>query len=124
MKTVRLFTFLIVAILVFSAWTPAPVFAKAETATLSIGADNVSMSVVPAAGKQAKVVITNNTGGAIYITLTGTRTYNFVAAKEGKNVFMIDKGRYSVTIRASACSGVVTKKKYEGGNLGVYFCRK
>jgi len=123
MKTVRLFIFLIVATLIFSVWTPATVFAKAETATLSIGVENVSVSVVPAAAKQAKVVITNNTGGVIYITLTGTRNYYFAAAKQGKNTFMIDKGRYSVTIRASACGGVVTKKKYEGGNLGSYICR-
>jgi hypothetical protein len=123
MKTVRFFTFLVVAILVFSAWTPAPAYAKSETTTVSMGADTVASNVVSSAAKQAKVTITNNTGGIIYITLTGTRSYYFVASKEGKNVFMIDKGRYSVTLRTSACSGVITKKKFEGGNLGSFICR-
>jgi hypothetical protein len=123
MKTVRLVTFLVVAVLIFSAWTPAPVFAKSETAPLSIGTGAVSTNVVSATAKQVKLVVTNNTGGVIYITLTGTRSYYFAAAKQGKNVFMIDKGRYEVILRTSACKGVVTKKRYEGGNLGSYICR-
>jgi hypothetical protein len=124
MKTVRLFTFLIVAILVFSAWTPSPVLAKADAVTATIGADSVSASVDVVAAKLVKLTITNNTGGTIYITLVGPRSYSFAATKQGKNIFMIEKGKYTATIRASACGGKLTKKVNGGGSLGTIVCRR
>jgi hypothetical protein len=124
MKTVRLITFFIVAILVCSAWTPFPVLAKADAATATIGAGSVSSNVDLAVAKQVKLTITNNTGGAIYITLSGPRFYSFAATKQGKNTFMIDKGKYTATIRASACGGVLTKKVNGGGSLGTIVCIK
>jgi hypothetical protein len=124
MKNLRWITLLIVATLIFSAWAPAPVLAKAETATISSESGAVSVSVAPATAKQVKLTVVNQTGGVIYLTLTGTRSYYFVAGEEGKNVFMIDNGKYTVTLRTSACSGSVTRKINGGGNLGTFRCFK
>jgi len=123
MKTVRFITFLIVAVLVLSAWTPSPVFAKADAATVTIEAGGVSANVDVATTKLVKLTITNRTGGVLYITLTGPRFYSFVASKEGKSTFMIEKGKYTATIRASACRGTLTKKVNGGGSLGTIICR-
>ena len=124
MKTVRLITFLIVAILVFSAWTPTPVFASAGAAAASISASNVSASADFTTAKLVKLTITNNTGGTIYISLSGPRSYSFAATEQGKNVFMIEKGKYTAIIRSNACSGTLTKKVNGGGSLGTIICRK
>jgi hypothetical protein len=124
MKTVRFVTILIAVMLVFSAWTPSPVLAKAEAATAGLAANSVSGNVDLATAKQVKLTINNNTGGTIYITLSGTRFYSFAATKQGKNIFMIEKGKYTATIRASACGGVLTKKVNGAASLGTIVCRK
>ena len=124
MKIVRLFTVLIVAIFVISAWTPVPVLAKADAATTSIAADSVSANGDLATAKLVKLSIVNQTGGVIYITLSGPRSYYFSATEPGKNVFMIEKGKYAVTLRTSACSGTVTRKINGGGSLGTFRCFK
>ena len=124
MKTVRLITLLIVTILVISAWTPSPVLAKADATIATIGAGSVSMNADFATGKLVKLTITNNTGGIIYISLAGPRFYSFAATKQGKNTFMIEKGKYTATIRSNACGGSLTKKINGGGSLGSIVCRK
>lgn len=122
MKAVRLITCLVVAILVFSAWTPTPVLAKADVATTSIIPNSVSSIGDFATTKPVKMTIVNNTGGFIYIRLTGTKAYYF-SAGAGKNTFMIAPGKYLVTLTTSACKGAVTKKNFTGGSLGTYRCR-
>lgn len=126
MKTVRLFTFLVVAILVFSAWTPAPVFAKADVATETIGANSIFTNVDFAAPKLVKVTITNRTGGIMYISMVGPKTYSFSAPNQGKTSFQIVPGKYTYTLRTSACPGTVTKKGNfkTGGSLGAWVCPK
>ena len=123
MKTVRLITFFIVAILVCSAWTPSPVLAKAGAAATTIGANGISSNVNLATNKLVKLTITNRTGGTLYISLVGHRSYSFAAANQGKNTFMIEIGKYTATIRASACKGSLIKKVNGGGSLGTIICR-
>lgn len=118
MKTVRLLTFVLIAMLVFSAWTPSPAYAK----TLSPGISNAFFA---GKGTTANLTIDNHTGGTIYIRLTGPRNYYFVASKQGKNTFTgIQFGVYTVTHNTSACKGSVTKKLKITGNvsLGRWFC--
>jgi hypothetical protein len=124
MKTVRLITFLIVAILVFSAWTPSPVLAKVDALATTIAADSVNTNVDVATTKLVKLTIVNQTGGTIYISLTGPKFYSFAATNQGKNTFMIEKGKYTAKIRAAACGGTLTKKVNGGGSLGTIVCRK
>jgi hypothetical protein len=126
MKTVRLITFFIVAILVCSAWTPSPVLASTEVARETIEANGVSANVDVAAPKLVKVTITNKTGGTMYISLVGPRNYSFAAPNQGKTSFQIVPGRYTYTLRTSACPGSVTKKAYfkTGGSLGAWMCPK
>jgi len=123
MKTVRLITFFIVAILVCSAWTPSPVLAKAGAAATTIGANGISSNVNLATSKLVKLTITNRTGGTLYISLVGHNSYSFAATNQGKNTFMIESGKYIATIRASACSGSLIKKVNGGGSLGTIICR-
>jgi len=111
MKTVRFITFMIVAILILSAWTPSLAYAKADAAQATTVA------------KLVKLTITNNTSGILYISLSGSRFYSFVAANHGKNTFLIEKGKYTATIRASACGGLLKKKIDGGGSLGAIVCR-
>jgi hypothetical protein len=124
MKTVRLITFLIAVMLVFSVWVPSPVFAKADVATATIAADSVSVNADLVTAKMVKLTIVNQTGGTIYISLAGARFYSFAATQPGKNTFMIEKGKYTATIRASNCGGTLTKKVNGGGSLGTIICRK
>ena len=124
MKIIRFITVMIVTLLVLSAWTPSPAYAKADAVTVTIGADGVSASADFVAAKMVKLTITNNTGGTIYISLAGPRFYSFAATKQGKNTFMIEKGKYTATIRASACGGTLTKKVNGGGSLGTIICKK
>ena len=126
MKTVRLITVLIVAMLVFSAWTPSTAYARADEAGVTIGSNdaNTGMSAVDA--KLVKLTITNKTGGIVYVSLKGaTRSYSF-AAPVGKTKYEIEAGTYTYTVRSSACSGSITKTKNfkSGGSLGPYVCKK
>jgi hypothetical protein len=118
MKTVRFLISLVIAMLVFSVWTPSPAYAKntvpSNTNTFLAGKS-----------KTATLTIDNRTGGTIYIRLTGPRSYYFVASKPGKNTFTgIEFGVYTVTHNTSACKGVITKKLKVTGNvnLGHWSC--
>jgi hypothetical protein len=126
MKTVRLVTFLIVAILVFSAWTPSPVLARADATTVTIGADSGNTSVDFAAAKLVKLTVINKTGGTLYVRLVGPKNYFFSAPNQGKTSFQIEAGRYTFTVRSSACSGSISKSKNfkGGGSLGPYVCNR
>jgi hypothetical protein len=126
MKIVRLITFLIVTMLVLSAWTPSPAYAREGAAQVTIGANGVSASVNLTAPKLVKVTVTNRTGGRLYITLSGPRFYSFIASNQGKTSFQIEPGRYTYTIRSSACPGTITKKQNfkTGGSLGAWICPK
>jgi len=120
MKTVRLVTLVLIAMLVFSAWTPSPAYAK-------VTAPGNTNTLLAGKGTTANLTIDNRTGGTIYIRLTGPRSYYFVASKPGKNTFTgIQFGVYTVTHNTSACKGTVTKRlKITGNvNMGRWFCQK
>jgi hypothetical protein len=116
---------MVVALLILSAWTPSPVYASADAATVSIGSNDVGANVNVADVKLVKLTINNKTGGILYVTLKGTRSYSF-AAPVGKTKYQIESGRYTYTVRSSACGGSITKAKNfkGGGSLGPYFCKK
>jgi hypothetical protein len=117
MKNIRLITLTIIVMLVISAWTPAPVSASAYAGS------GVSAKVKVEPTKLVNLTINNKTGGAIYVSLQGTQSYYFTAPV-GKTKYQIMPGRYSYTVRAAACGGVISKTKNfrGGGSLGPYVC--
>lgn len=113
MKTVRLITMLVITMLVLSAWTPTPVFAKAPDSSSPV-------TILAVRGTTGTLKIDNRTGGTIYIRLTdGPKGYYFVASKQGVNTFTgILPGRYNATFNTSACSGSATKRvKFVAGGI-------
>lgn len=72
------------------------------------------------------LTVDNQTGGVLYVTLSGPKTYYFNTSKRGKTTFEgIDAGRYTITVRSSACKGVLTYEKNIKGkaSLKPFFCR-
>lgn len=124
MKTLRLFTIIVLAVLVLSVWAPAPVYAK-QPDKLSA---NTSVVVDPAQVKLARLRVTNRTGGTLYIVFSGERGYSFSTSNQGKTTFepVIQPGKYTITVRTSACSGQLTyRKKVRGGTVSLppFICR-
>ncbi len=119
MKTLRFFTLVLVAVLLFSTW--APVYAKpADTSPTS--------SVDLAKAKLAKLKVNNQTGGTLYVSFSGPRGYSFSTAKQGKTTFepVIQPGKYNITVRTSGCPGQLNyKRNVKGGtvNLPTFICR-
>ena len=107
MKSLRLFTIVLLAVLVISSWAPVPAYAKpsdtAPTSTTSLLADL-------ARTKLARLRVTNRTGGTLYISFSGARGYSFSTSSQGKTTFdsVIQPGKYTVTVRTSACGGSLT----------------
>jgi hypothetical protein len=120
MKTLRLFTIILLAVLVFSTW--APVYAKpVDTSTTN--------SVDLAGVKLARLRVTNRTGGTLYVSFSGPRSYSFAASSQGKTTFaaVIMPGKYSITVRTSACRGELHfKRNVKGGTVGLppVLCRR
>ena len=119
MKNLRWFTIVLLVILVISCWAPAPVYAKpprpASTSTSSLIVDLAKT-------KLAKLRVTNRTGGTLYVSLSGPRSYGFAAPNQGKTTFdpVIQPGKYTVTIHASACSGSLSfKRTVKGGTVSL-----
>ena len=70
--------------------------------------------------KVAKLTVTNQTGGTLYITLSGPTTYYFTADKKGKNVFNdIMPGKYDISVRSSSCGGTLSYFKRLEGNVSL-----
>ena len=119
MKTLRLFTIVLLAVLVISMWGPAPVYASPADNTST---DTTSLIVDPGKAKLARLRVTNKTGGTIYVSMAGERSYSFSTSKQGQTVFdaVIQPGTYTITVRASACGGNLTyKKNVKGGTVGL-----
>ncbi len=121
MKTLRFFTIVLLAILVFTTW--APVYAKPMTT----GTTNT----VDLAGKKlGRLRVTNQTGGALYVHFAGKFSYNFATSKQGKTTFdaIIQPGMYTVTVSTSACKGQLTFKRNvkPGATVGLpgFRCRR
>jgi len=124
MKTLRLFTIVLLAVLVLSTWAPAPAYAKQpDTASAS----TTSLIIDLAKAKTAKLRVDNRTGGTLYISLSGPRNYNFSTSKQGKTMFQnIQVGKYTVTVRSSACSGTLSYKRNMKGTMSLkpFVCRR
>ena len=124
MKTLRLFTIIILAVLVLSSWAPAPVYAKQpDTASSS-----TTLVAALAKTKLARLRVNNKTGGTLYVSFSGDRGYSFSTSNQGKTTFepVIQPGKYTITVRASTCNGQLTfRKKVKGGtvSLPVFVCR-
>jgi hypothetical protein len=116
MKTLRLFTIAVLAVLVMSTWAPFPVYAQPSTTTTV----NFDLATV----KLAKLRVTNKTGGTLYVKFTSaTNNYFFAAPKQGKTTFTpatIKPGKYTITVTSSGCGGSLTyHKKVNGGIVGL-----
>ena len=109
MKT-RLFTIVLLAVLVISTLAPAPAYAKPADST---SPDDISFSIDLAKTKLARLRVTNKTGGTLYVSLSGDRSYSFSTSKQGKTTFdaVIQPGKYNITVRTSACPGELNFKK-------------
>jgi hypothetical protein len=121
MKTVRLLTFVVIAVLVFSAWTPSLAYAKA-----SVPDTTNQILAVKAVGM---VKVYNGTGGTVMVDLKGSKSYYFWVPKQGWTTSKgIEAGSYTATLNTSACRGRIIKKITitAGGtvNLGKFFCQK
>jgi hypothetical protein len=110
MKTLRLFTIVLLAVLVVSMWGPAPVYASPSDTTST---DTTSLVIDPGKTKLAKLRVTNRTGGALYISMSGDRGYSFSTSKQGQTTFdaVIQPGKYTITVRTSGCSGELHYKR-------------
>jgi YHS domain-containing protein len=123
MKTARLVSIILVLVIAFSVFTPAPAYAKSAEAAATFSMVEKAKSTV------ARLTITNKTGGTMYISVSGAgRSYYFAASNAGKNTFELLPGKYTYTITTSACRGQVTKtKNFKAGSatsVGSYVCRK
>jgi hypothetical protein len=117
MKTLRLLTILIVAVLVVSAWAPAPAYSVRSAKDSHGGA---SLIVNAAKAKAVKLVVTNRTGGSLYVRLSGPKSYYFSTSKPGKATFLnIQPGRYVITVRASTCGGTLTYTRNMKGTVSL-----
>lgn len=120
MKLTRFLSVCIIAALAVTIFLPTPVYAQppspGETFDLVIAANQ----------KPAKLVVQNESGGTLYVNLSGPKSYNFSTSKAGRAEFgNIEPGKYTITIRSSACGGSVTlNRKIDGKvNLKQFFCR-
>ena len=76
--------------------------------------------------KTASLTVDNRTGGTLYVTLSGPKTYSFSTTQQGKTTFEgIEPGRYTITVRSSACGGSLTYNKNISGkaSLKPFICR-
>lgn len=119
MKTLRWFTIVMLAVLVFSSWTPAPVYAEPAASDTET---SITLTIDPAKSKLARLRVNNRTGGTLFVRFSGDRSYSFSTAKQGKTTFdpIIEPGKYTLTVTSSACSGQLTfKRKVKGGTVGL-----
>jgi hypothetical protein len=122
MKAARIVTILAVAFLLFSALPLSPVSARPIESPLSIAPSISNQTVEPVAIKVVPLWIKNRTGGVLFVTLEGPKTYYFTIPVE-KTKFLIIPGWYRVRAISTGCSGTFEHRKNfkQGGNL-VYYC--
>lgn len=112
MKTAKIFlVLLVVGILIGSSIITAKAAATTDLPTAKI--------------KAGTLTVRNMTGGTLYVSLSGPRSY-FFSAGGGKTVFKgIQPGKYVITVTASACGGSLTFKRNIKGNasLPTFVCR-
>lgn len=114
MKLTRFFSICIMVAFAVTALIPTPVYAQppapGETFDLVIAANQ----------KPAKLVVQNESGGTLYVNLSGPKNYNFSTSKAGRAEFgNIEPGKYKITLRASTCSDVVSVTKSLTGTVNI-----
>jgi len=126
MKTLRLFTIMMLIVLVLSMSTPAPVYAK-QSGSTSTSTTNLVVDLAKV--KLARLRVNNKTGGTLYVRFSGERSYSFAASSQGKTTFasIIQPGKYTITVTASACNGQLTfRRKVKGGTISLpaFVCKR
>jgi hypothetical protein len=91
MKTIRLITFVIVAAIVFSVWTPVPVFAKSLDGSSGRSAGSTQRTVI-------SLTVLNRTLGSLTMTLDGPAGNYIFSVPRGKTTFSIKPGKYTYSI--------------------------
>lgn len=114
MKYTRFLSICVMVVFAVTALIPTPVYAQpsapGETFDLVIAANQ----------KPAKLVVQNESGGTLYVSLSGPKSYNFSTSKAGRAEFgNIEPGKYKITLRASTCSEVVSISKSLTGTVSV-----
>jgi hypothetical protein len=125
MKNLRLFTIVLLAVLVVSMWGPAPVYASPSDTPST---DTTSLIIDLGKTKLAKLRVNNRTGGTLYVSMSGDRGYSFSTSEQGRTTFdaVIQPGKYNITVRTSGCSGELHfKRNVKGGtvNLPPFVCK-
>jgi hypothetical protein len=109
MKVTRFLSFLIMVVLVATVLVPAPVYAASGS---------VAASVPTAKDKTGTLTVNNTSGGTLFISLSGPRSYYFVTSASGKTRFTnIEPGTYTITLSATTCADVLTITKKINGKV-------
>ena len=123
MKASRFLTVLITFVLAFSVWgAPASVYAKSADTGSMVDASFTDAAKI----KIVSLKVNNNTGGILYLNLSGPVNYSFVVARGQTTVFRnITPGKYRIFVRSSACGGSVTINKKLNGQvtLKMFVCK-
>lgn len=114
MKLTRFLSICIMVAFAVTALIPAPVYAQPAAPVETFGL------VAAANQKPAKLVAQNESGGTLYVSLSGPKTYNFSTSKAGRVEFTnIEPGKYKITLRASTCADVVSVTKSLTGTVNL-----
>jgi YHS domain-containing protein len=115
MKIIRFLNPLIVFVVALTLLGPSPVYAQSINSI-----NSVEFAATAAGGKTATLVVQNESGGTLYVNLSGPKTYYFSTSKAGQTQFTnIEPGKYTITIRASTCGDVVTVVKKLDGKVNL-----
>lgn len=122
MKILRLFTVILLAVLLITLWSPAPAYAKPSE-------NHPTLVVDLAKTKLARLMVNNKTGGTLYVSFSGPKNYSFSTSKQGKTAFdrVIEPGKYIISVHSSKCDGTLTyKRNVKGGTVGLpaFMCKK
>lgn len=104
MKQLRVFVNLTLAIVLGAVVLASPAPAMAVS----------GQSIVFA--EEAQLVVENRTGGTLYVRLSGPKNYYFNTDKKAATFKDIERGKYTITVTSSACSGSLSYQKNLNGN--------
>lgn len=123
MKITRFIRLLVMVVFAIASLVPTPVYAKPPVPNNN--SINPSLAATP---KTASLTVNNNTGGVLYVSLAGPKSYYFNTAKKGNTTFSnIEPGKYTITVTSSACAGSQTFTKELKGKMSlnqVFYCKK
>ncbi len=108
MKKISLFLGFLLTIIMLGGWSSFP----PGGGLLSSSA--AGQEVVTAAAGVPKLTITNSTGAAFWMTVTGAKSYTFQVVP-GKNVFEVEQGEYTLSYFACGAQQSQTVNVKKGG---------